>query len=130
MKYRIAACVLFLVALSSYAQTEQWEFRFGPRFWGATAAGRYMIEPPTVGGVETSVTALLSAAYERVGYYRAPDGSLFTSPADGPDAEATEFNRFDLIWQAGVQQGILPRIDSTNDAAVAFLLYRGQYDLP
>ncbi len=122
---------MFLVVnLATYAQPDQWEFRFGPRFWGATAAGRYMIDPPSVEGVETSITALLSAAYETVGYYRAPDGSLFTVPAGGPNAEATAFNRFDMLWQVGVQQGILPRVESANDAAVAFLLYRGQYDLP
>jgi hypothetical protein len=130
MKRFCVTVVLVALAVSLPAQSDQWEFRFGPRFWGAVFAGRYMLEPPAVDDVETSITGLISPAYERVGYYRAADGSLFTVPEDGSDRTVTGFNRFDLVWQLGIQQGILPRDDVTADAAVAFLLYRGQYDLP
>lgn len=118
---------LVLVAAALPAQSDQWEFRFGPRFWGVTVAGRYMLAPPSADDVETSITARLSPAYETVGYYRAENGSLFTVPDDGDDAA---LNRFDLVWQLGVQQGILDRGGDAADTAVAFLLYRGQYDLP
>lgn len=124
------AVLLMLVVFGTHAETEQWQFRYGPRFWGATLAGRYMIEPPTLEDVETSITALLSGAYETTGYYRAADGSLFTVPAHGADSSLTAYDRLDLRWELGVQQGIAPRHDSSADLAVGFLLYRGQYDLP
>lgn len=125
MKYRLVAVLLALIAAVAGAQSDQWEFRFGPRFWGATVAGRYMLEPPAEGAVETSVTGLLSSAYESKGYYRTPDGSLYSG-----DDSLVSYNRFDLLWQLGLQQGILSRADSSDDAAVAFVFYRGRYALP
>lgn len=130
MKYRLVAALLVSVAFTGVAQNGQWEFRSGPRFWGATIAGRYMFSPPTVEGVETSITGLLSSAYESVGYYRNPDGSFFRVPEDGTDEAAVGYNRFDLVWQVGIQQGVLPRHDVTADRAVAFLIYQGQFNHP
>ena len=130
MKRSCIVIALALVASALPAQSDQWEFRFGPRFWGVTVAGRYTLAPPSPDDVETSVTGLLSPAYESAGYYRAADGSLYTVPDDGDDPAATGFNRFDVVWQFGVQQGILDRGGDTADTAVGFLLYRGQYDLP
>lgn len=130
MKRICNVVALLLVASALSAQSDQWEFRFGPRFWGATVAGRYILTPPSSDDVETSITALLSPAYESAGYYRAADGSLYTVPEDGEDTQATSFNRFDVVWQLGVQQGILDRGGDDADTAVVFLLYRGQYDLP
>ena len=72
----------------------------------------------------------LSAAYETVGYYRAPDGTLFTDGAAGFTADESAYSRFDLLWQFGIQQGILPRADLPVDQAVVFAYYRGRYDLP
>lgn len=130
MKYRLAVVLLVTITLAGVAQTGRWEFRSGPRFWGATVAGRYMFSPPTVEGVETSVTGLLSSAYESVGYYRNPDGSFFRVPEDGTDEARVGYTRFDLVWQVGIQQGILPRHDVTADRAVAFLIYQGQFNHP
>ena len=130
MKHRIAAALFVLVSLASYAQSGQWEFRFGPRFWGANVAARYMMEPPSIAGVETSITGRLSAAYEDVGYFRLPNGALFVVPNGDFAASSTNYQRADLVWEAGLRQGILPRSDSTDDLAVAFLFYRGQYNLP
>ena len=39
-------------------------------------------------------------------------------------------NRVDLVWQLGVQQGILPRADVTADKLVTFLIYQGQLNHP
>ncbi len=133
MRYRLVVVLLVSVTLAGVAQNAQWELRSGPRFWGATVAGRYMLSPPTVEGVETSITGLLSSAYESVGYYRNPDGSFFRVLEDGTDETdrgRVGYSRFDLVWQVGIQQGILPRHDVTADRAVAFLIYQGQFNHP
>ncbi|MFP4113022.1 MAG: hypothetical protein ACOC2Y_02140 [Spirochaetota bacterium] len=127
MKHRFAAALLLVVASFAGADEEHWELRLGPRIWGFNLGARYMIEPATVETVETSITGLLSAAYQGVNYYRAPDGALVT-PDFPPDD--TGYSRADLIYELGLQQGILPRADSEADLAVGFLLYRGQYDYP
>lgn len=130
MKRSVAAVLFLVVALTGYSQSDQWEFRSGPRFWGASLAARYLTQPSTVDGVETSITGYLSGAYEAVGYYRAPNGSLFTAASDGSDAGVTSYNRIDVRYELGVQQGIAPRRDVPSDLAVAFALYRGQFDYP
>ena len=129
MKYRFAAVLLALVALSSFAETQRWEFQVAPRLWGSSIAGRYFLTPPAVETVETSITWLLSSAFETTGYHRAPDGSWFLDPQHGP-AAATTYNRVDLLWQLGIQQGILPRADVTSDRLVGFLTYQGQLNHP
>jgi hypothetical protein len=129
MKYRVAGCLLVLVTFASFAQTEHWEFRISPRIWGTTIAGRYFITPPTVEATETSITWLLSTAFETSGYYRAPDGSWFAAPEHGP-ASAITYTRVDLVWQLGLQQGLLPRTDGTADKLVTYLIYQGQLNHP
>lgn len=123
---------IFLIAVLACAGAQ--ESRFGlspnPRFWGASVFGRYSLEPPAVSEVETSIIGGLSAAYETLGYYRTPDGSLFTAGDAGFTAADASYSRFDLLWQVGIQQGILPRTDLPEDQAVAFAFYRGRYDLP
>ena len=130
MRRICSIAALLLIAAGAWAQSDQWEFRFGPRFWGVTVAGRYMLEPPSADDVETSITGLLSPAYQRTGYYRTDEGELYTVPEDGNDPDVTSYDRFDLVWQLGVQQGIFDRGGDDADTAVGFLLYRGQYDLP
>jgi len=123
----ILSFVLVSILAGVGAEESRFDLSFAPRFWGVSLFGRYSLEPPAANEVETSVITGLSAAYETVGYYRAPDGSLFT---DGDDADQAYYNRFDIEWQVGIQQGILPRADLPEDQAVAFAYYRGRYDLP
>ncbi len=130
MKYRLVAVLCLCVTFGLSAESAQWEFRFAPRFWGATVAGRYMLSPPTIEGVETSVTGLLSSAYEGAGYYRNPDGSFYSVPQHGSQVAAVGFARYDLVWQIGLQQGILPRYEVTADRAVTFVTYQGQFNHP
>jgi hypothetical protein len=128
---RRAFFLLLLVACGALlvAQDGTWQFRFGPRFWGGSLGTRYVLEEPEVDGVESSITGALSAAYEFVGYQRTATGRLLTvDPA--VEGSITNYARFDLLWQVGVQQGFLPRNDVPEDRAVAFALYRGRYRLP
>jgi len=128
---RRAFLLLVLVALTGIvaAQDGGWQIRFGPRFWGGYLGTRYLLEEPQIEGVESSVTGALSAAYEFVGYQRTATGRLLTIDPTVDDA-ITNYARFDLLWQLGVQQGFLPRQDVAEDRAVAFALYRGRYRLP
>ncbi len=130
MKHMTALLALALLATLLPAQESQFDYSVSPRFWGATVGGRYALEPPAPDTVETSIVGYLSGAYESVGYYRAPDFSLFTDGDAGFPAEAANFNRLDTWWQLGIQQGILPRSDVSDDLAVVFAYYRGRYDLP
>ena len=125
MKRIVLALVVALFAVVVWAEESRFAFSPSPRFWGATLFLRYALEPPAVDQVETSLVAGVSAAYEKVGYYRNSDGTLYAG-----DAEAATYNRFDAYWQAGVQQGILPRKDKSDDLAVVFAYYRGRYDNP
>ena len=129
MRIFVFATVLTLLAGALPAQSGEWEFRFGPRIIGATIDGRYITEPASEQDVETSVTARLSGAYESVGYNRAADGSLLFVDQLATDA-VTSYDRFDLLWELGLQQGIVPRADSASDAAVVYAIYRGRYRLP
>ena len=126
----ILSFVLVSILAGVGAEESRFDLSFAPRFWGVSLFGRYSLEPPAANEVETSVITGLSAAYETVGYYRAPDGSLFTDGDDGFTADQAHYNRFDLEWQVGIQQGILPRADLPEDQAVVFAYYRGRYDLP
>lgn len=109
---------------------DQWDFIVAPRIFGITAGARYALSEPLRDEVETSLVGIVSAAYESSGYFRLADGSQFTVPEDGSDASIAAYNRFNGAWQLGIQQGLFPRSDTTDDLAVGFLLYRGQYDLP
>jgi hypothetical protein len=130
MKQQISVFLLLLIAVVSLpADDGALEFRFGPRIFGATLDTRYVTTQPAEDDVETSVTARLSSAYENVGFHRSSTGSLlYIDPAI--DSAITGYDRFDLLWELGLQQGILPRGDTTQDAAVVFTLYRGRYRLP
>ena len=130
MKRITALIFLALISVSICAAQEQFELSPSPRFWGVTLGARYSLEPPAVDAVETSIVGFLSAAYETVGYYRAPDGSLFYVDDAGFAADATNYNRFDSWWQLGIQQGIMPRSDLPEDLAVVFAYYRGRFSLP
>ena len=131
MKRIFLLTVLLIAVLAGLgAEESRFDLSFAPRFWGVTLFGRYSLEPPAVNEVETSIIAGLSGAYETVGYYRAPDGSLFTDGEAGFTADQSYYSQFDLYWQLGIQQGILPRADLSQDQAVAFAYYRGRYDLP
>jgi hypothetical protein len=131
MKRTIVLSILLIAVLTAAgAQESQFSVSPVPRFWGATVFARYALEPPAADQVETSFIAGLSAAYETTGYFRVPDGSLFDDGDGGFTADNTNYNRFDLFWQFGIQQGILPRADSPDDQAVVFAFYRGRYDLP
>lgn len=131
MKRSLLTGLLLLIGLTGLiAEEKQFTFSPSPRFWGATLFARYSFEPPAENAVETSIIGGLSSAYETVGYYRAPDGSLFTDGVAGFSADQSTYDRFDLMWQVGLQQGILSRTDSTDDLAVVFAYYRGRYDLP
>lgn len=126
---RLITLVFIVMTASAFGQ-DQWEFSLAPRILGITADARYALTVPEADEVETSITGLVSTAYESQNYYRNPDGSLFTTPADGTDPEITGYNRYDLLWQFGAQQGLFPRSDSRDDLAVGYLLYRGQYSVP
>ncbi len=131
MKHNVLLSIFLVAGLAGVgAQESQFDLSPAPRFWGVSVFSRYSLEPPAVSEVETSIIAGLSAAYETVGYYRSPNRSLFTDGDAGFTAGDTGYNRFDLWWQLGVQQGILPRVDLPEDQAVAFAYYRGRYDLP
>ena len=123
------AALLLLLTCSLPAQDGTWEFRFGPRIIGATIDTRYITSEPTTEGVETSFTGRLSSAYEAVAFSRGADDSLLF--LDPTDTEAISgYSRFDLLWEVGLQQGILPRTGRSQDAAVVYSLYRGRYRLP
>ncbi|MFP4376404.1 MAG: hypothetical protein ACLFP4_05120 [Spirochaetales bacterium] len=127
---RVFSLVVLVVGFGAlFAQNGSWQFRFGPRFWGGSMGTRYSLEEPEVDGVESAIVGTLSAAYEFIGYQRTAMGRLLTVDPAIEDA-ITEYARFDLLWQLGVEQGLLPRSDSPDDRAVAFALYRGRYRLP
>ena len=126
---RIAVIALLCVSTVAFSEN-QWDFSFAPRFYGLTAGARYALSEPLQNEVETSVVGAVSAAYESSSYYRLADGSLFDVPEDAATSDAASYNRFNGVWQFGIQQGLFPRQDSTDDLAVGFLLYRGQYDIP
>ena len=131
MKRAIVLSILLMTVLSlAGAQESQFSLSPVPRFWGAAVFARYTLEPPAAYQVETAFIAGLSAAYQTTGYFRIPDGSLFTDGDAGFTADNASYNQFDLFWQIGVQQGILPRADVADDKAVVFAYYRGRYDLP
>ncbi|TVQ23640.1 MAG: hypothetical protein EA382_09620 [Spirochaetaceae bacterium] len=130
MKRALTVLVFVGVVVALGAQPSQWEFGFGPRIIGATVAPRYTLQVPTADGVETSITGLLSGAYQASGYYRAPDGS-YALPADVlANTGIISYNRADFTWELGVLQGIVPRGDVLADAASVFLFYRGHYQYP
>jgi hypothetical protein len=126
----IAALLWILSAVAVAEEEPQFDFDVGPRIIGVSLAARYSLSPPVVDGVETTITAMLSPAYEGVAYYRLPDGSFFTSGAGGYGADSAGYDRFDLLWELGVQQGILSGLDRAADRAVVFAFYRGRYDYP
>jgi hypothetical protein len=130
LKKAIAVCLLgallvpFAIAQEPAAES-QLEFSFAPRFWGLSVGTSYALEPPQAEVVETRLIGVVSAALESVSYFRYPDGSLYDSEGVvGRDS----FYRTDLWWQLGVQQGIYPRYDSSDDLAVVFAYYRGRFD--
>ncbi|MEE8440388.1 MAG: hypothetical protein V3S41_01610 [Spirochaetia bacterium] len=131
MKHNVLLSIFLVAGLAGVgAQESQFDLSPAPRFWGVSVFSRYSLEPPAANDVETSIIAGLSAAYETVGYYRTPNGSLFTDGDAGFTTDNTPYSRTDLWWQIGLQQGILPRTDLPEDQAVAFAYYRGRYDLP
>lgn len=129
MRKTIAAAALLVIALSAAAQ-DRLSLSPSPRFWGATLNVRYALVDPSVQFTETTLLARATAAYAGGSYLRFPDGRLFTSAADGFTAEATAYDRFDSGWGFGVEQGIVPAPDRSDDALVVFALYRGRYELP
>ena len=130
MRRLIALWVVLGVGVALGAQPSQWEFGFGPRIFGAAFAPRYMLQPPTIEGVETSITGLLSGAYQSSGYYRSPDGS-YVVPADViANGRILNYSLLDFTWELGIRQGIVPRTDALADAASVFFFYRGNYRYP
>lgn len=128
---RLTFVVILCVATSALgAEERSTEWAIAPRFWGASLFARYSFTPPAPDEVESSIIGGLSSAYETTGYYRRPDRSLFAAGDDGFTVEDSSYSRFDLQWQAGVQQGIAPRSDTSDDLAVVFFSYKGRYKLP
>lgn len=130
MKRLLFTMLLVAVAFSLNADEGRWQFKVGPRIWGVTVGARYFLTPASVDGVETSLTGSLGAAWETLGYYRRPDGSLFTVSDPSGSTDDAYFSNANVGWELGVQQGLLPRSDTTDDRAIAFAIYRGEWDHP
>ena len=128
---REAVLIVALIAAAvsvAAADPSNWDYSIAPRFWGASLALRYSIEPPTPDVVESSFWAGMSGAWETAGHYRNSDGSLLLP--EKPISADASYNRVDLIVQLGFMQGFLARSDIAEDQAVFFATYRARFDYP
>jgi hypothetical protein len=130
MKRILTLVFTVFIVVGAFADDDRFHFGISPRIFGLAVGAQFALSEPAVADVETSVIGTLSGAYESSSYFRLPDGSLFTSGAGGYSSDDASINRIDLLWEVGIQQGILPGTDGVTDRAAAYALYRGQYDYP
>ena len=127
-----AALALLLLACGLAFAQDGSEPRFilrpSPTLWGAYA-GIGLGFNDILFDAETKLLLELGASYSERAYFRLPDRSIFSGTTGSfTGEEAPYYDRLNIAWGLGVEQGLL--YDPTREANMleAFFYYRGEYD--
>ncbi len=105
--------VWFVAILACYGQGEegkkppQFFFASSIATWGLNTLGGYRFTDLLGKNMATSIFTGTGVGYFGGGYYRLPDGTVFSQPVSNFSADAAGFTYLITLWQAGIRQGLL-----------------------
>ncbi|HUX12013.1 MAG TPA: hypothetical protein VMW87_03245 [Spirochaetia bacterium] len=101
-----------------------------PRLWGldlGVGVASVRLFPP----LDTILWVVAGGAWESRGFFRNPDNSPYMGSGLSVDpASAPYYNRLDLNWRMGVEQGIIGRGTGNRDLLTTFLFLRTEMSRP
>lgn len=128
-----AAVALIVSALAAQhapaLQPSDWRLEPIVRFWGLGLYAEYS-GLQLFAQRDTRLVAGFDGAYESVAFYRNVDGSDYRPPEPGVFLSSGEagYDRVNLNWVAGIEQGISKRGSLDRSAVYLLSLYRGRFD--
>ncbi len=101
-----------------------------PRLWGldlGVGVTSLQLFPP----LDTTIWVVAGGAWENRGFFRNPDNSPYMGSGLPVDpASAPYYNRLDLNWRLGVEQGIIGGDTGQRDLLTSFLFLRAEMSRP
>lgn len=92
--------------------------------WGLGATAGYRFADLITQNMDTIAYAGLEGGYFSGSYYRLPDGTIYSSPSGGFDADSPYYSYWQAGWQAGLKQTFLS--DNNHDYIGINLEYNGE----
>lgn len=139
-KLAIAAVLLGVFVSFRVAADQQLLLVPGLRLWGAEGAvglSEWDIAPP----LDTILWAYLSGTWETNGYFRNPNGTLYsgvgdpnapTDPSTGSPVDpssAPYYSQWNFRWRFGLEQGLINNPKLPQNLLSAFAFFRGEVNL-
>ncbi|WP_455383061.1 hypothetical protein, partial [Salinispira pacifica] len=135
-KAPLAAVILYIAlfsateALAEQQNSKDLYLNISPRLWGldlGVGVSTWDIAPP----LDTIIWVMAGGAWDNKGYFRNPDNSPYTGSLSGFDAAtAPYYNRLDLRWRLGIEQGLIDNPALPKDLLTTFFFVQAEFSRP